>query len=110
MQTATENDVTSPHELISYNNPFLTGSSLPLDLNNLLELIGSDVASEWYQLGRTVGISEEMLDECSNRSPREAVVEVLDHWIRNHKPSWNDVADILNEIGLHELANSLRQG
>jgi hypothetical protein len=83
---------------------------LPLDLNNLLDLIGLDVASEWYQLGRAVGISEEMLDECSNRSPQEAVVEVLDHWIRNHKLSWDDVADVLNEIGLHELANSLHQG
>ena len=48
----------------------LTDSSLPLDLNNLLDQIGEEVASEWYQLGRAVGISEEMLDECSNRSPQ----------------------------------------
>jgi hypothetical protein len=110
MQTTTENDITSPHELLL--PLFLTGSiaSLQLNLNNLLDLIGSDVASEWYQLGRAVGISEEMLDECSNRSPREAIVEVLDHWIRNHKPSWEDIAETMNEIGLHKLANSLRQG
>ena len=88
----------------------LTDSSLPLDLNNLLDQIGKEVASEWYQLGIAVGISEEMLDECSNRSPQEAIVEVLDYWIRNHKPSWEDVAETLNEIGLCEQANSLCQG
>ena len=88
----------------------LTDYSLPLDLNNLLDQIGEEVALEWYQLGRVVGISEEMLDECSNRSPQEAVVEVLDYWIRNHNPSWEDVPEMLNEVGLRELANSLRQG
>ena len=84
--------------------------SVLLDLNNLLHQIGTEVASKWYQLGIAVGISEEMLDECSNCSPEEAVVEVLDYWIRNHKPSWEDVAEALNEVGLHELANSLYQG
>ena len=88
----------------------LTDSSLPLDLNYLLDQIGEEVASEWYQLGRAVGIREEMLDECSNRSPQEAVVEVLDYWIRNHNPSWEDVPEMLNEVGLCELANSFRQG
>ena len=78
--------------------------SVPLDLNNLLHQIGTEVASKWYQLGIAVGISEEMLDECSNRTPEEAVVEVLDYWIRNHKPSWEDVAETLNEVG---LANSV---
>ena len=83
---------------------------MPLDLNNLLHQIGTEVASKWYQLGIAVGISEEMLDESSNRSPEEAIIEVLDYWIRNHKPSWEDVAEALSEVGLHELANSLHQG
>ena len=78
-----------------------------MDLNNLLHQIGTEVACKWYQLGIAVGISEEMLDECSNHSPEEAVVEVLDYWIRNHKPSWDDVAEVLNQIRLHELANNL---
>ena len=82
-------------------------SNIPLDLNNLLHQIGTEVACKWYQLGIAVGISEEMLDECSNHSPEEAVVEVLDYWIRNHKLSWDDVAEVLNQIGLHELANNL---
>ena len=78
--------------------------SVPLDLNNLLHQIGTEVASKWYQLGIAVGISEEMLNKCSNRTPEEAVVEVLDYWIRNQKPSWEDVAEALNEVG---LANSV---
>ena len=82
----------------------------PLDLNNLLNQIGSKVAPKWYELGITVGISEEMLDDCSNRTPQEAVVEVLDYWIRNHNPLWEDVAETLNEIGVHEVPSSLCQG
>ena len=82
----------------------------PLDLNNLLDQIGSKVAPKWYELGITVSISEEMLDKCSNHSPREAVVEVLDYWIRNHNPSWEDIAEALNKIGLHEVTSSLFQG
>ena len=85
----------------------MSDSSIPLDLNNLLHQIGSEISPKWYQFGIAVGISEEMLDECSNHTPEEAIVEVLDYWIRNHKPSWKDVAEVLNEIGLHELANSV---
>ena len=81
-----------------------------MDLDSLLNQIGLEVAPKWYQLGIAVGISEEMLDECSNRTPQEAVVEVLDYWIRNHQPSWEDVAEVLNDIGLNELAKSLYQG
>ena len=84
--------------------------SVPLDLNNLLHQIGTEIASKWYQLGIAVGISEEMLDECSNHSSEEAIIEVLDYWIRNQKPSWEDVAEVMYEVGLHELANSLHQG
>ena len=48
---------------MSYDDTILllTGSSVPLDLDNLLNQIGSEVASKWYQLGIAIGISEEML-------------------------------------------------
>ena len=79
-------------------------------MNHLLLQVGAKVASKWYQLGIAIGISEELLDECSNRSPKEAIVEVLDYWIRNRKPSREDVAGALNQIGLHEIANDLLKG
>ena len=85
-------------------------SSVPFDLNHLLLQVGAKVVSKWYQLGIAIGISEELLDECSNRSPKEAIVEVLDYWIRNRKPSREDVAGALNQIGLHEIANDLLKG
>ena len=90
--------------------PITDSKMPPLDLNKLLNQIGLKVAPKWYQLGIAIGISEEMLDECSNHSPQEAVVEVLDYWIRNHNPLWEDIAEALNEIGLREVASSLFQG
>ena len=79
-------------------------------MNDLLLLSGTNLAQKWYQLGITVGVSEEMLDECSNRPPEEAVIEVLDYWIKNCKPSWEDFSGVLKEIGLDELANNLLKG
>lgn len=86
-------------------------ASFKLDFNDLLLQFGSKLASKWYQLGKAVGIGEEMLDECSNSPPEEAIVDILDYWIKNHiKPSWENVTEVLNEIGFNELANNLLKG
>ena len=79
-----------------------------MDLNNLLLRFGTKLASRWYQLGIAVGISEEVLDECSNHAPQEAVGEVLDYWMKNNhdKSSWEEFVAILDKIGFHGLANN----
>lgn len=81
----------------------------PLDLNDLLlQSCTESLAPKWYQLGIAVGVSEEMLDQCSNRPPEEAVIDVLGYWMKNYyKPSWEDFVEVLKEIGLDELAGKL---
>ena len=39
----------------------------------------------------------------------ERVVEMLDYWLKNHKskPTWKDVAKVLSDIGMHQLAESI---
>ena len=87
----------------------LINTIAPLDLNNLLlQFCTESLAPKWYQLGIAVGISEEMLDQYSNRPPEEAVIDVLGYWMKNYyKPSWEDFIEVLKEIGLDELASKL---
>ena len=61
-------------------------------------------------MGKAVGISEEMLDGYSNSPPEEAIIEILDYWMKNFRPSWKDVTEMLDEIGLKELANNVLKG
>ena len=62
-----------------------------------------------YQFGLVVGMAKETLDSYSNYSPKECLVEVLDYWLRNnpHTPTWRDVAEVLKEIKLHQLAEDI---
>ena len=62
-----------------------------------------------------VGLAEELLDKYSKYPPEECIVEVLDIWLRDYhcdtsttsKPTWRDVAKVLREIELHQLANNI---
>ena len=45
-------------------------------------------------------------------SESEAMVEVVDGWLAKlhpDKPTWREIADVVDTIGHHDLANSLRQ-
>ena len=51
-----------------------------------------------------------MLDSIAKTTfAHNCIVEVLDYWMKysNEKLTWNDVANALREIGLHELALEL---
>jgi hypothetical protein len=63
-------------------------------------------------LGIAIGVSEEVLDQLiSNRPPEEAVIDILGYWMKNYyKPSCEDFAEVLKEIGLDELASNLLKG
>ena len=84
-------------------------SNYPLNLDNLLIQLRSQVTPKWYQFGLVVGIDKKVLDSYTNYSPEVCIIEVLDHWLRNHltKPTWRDVAHALKEIELHELAEKI---
>ena len=63
----------------------------------------------WYQLGEALGIEKKILDKFTSCSPEEAIIEMLDYWLRNHtgKPTWKEVADALRKIHLHESASGI---
>ena len=54
-----------------------------------------------------MGIASETLHRFSEHcSPEDCIVEMLDHWLRNHigNPTWREVARSLEKIELHTLA------
>ncbi|CAI8046604.1 hypothetical protein GBAR_LOCUS25782 [Geodia barretti] len=71
-----------------------------------------EVTPHWRRLGEAVGVHR--LDEISEYvgSESEAMVEVVDGWLANlhpNKPTWREIADVVDSIGHHDLAHSLRQ-
>ena len=64
---------------------------------------------KWYQFGLAVGIDKKVLDRYTSYSPEVCIIEILDHWLRNHhaKPTWRDVAQALKDIELHELGEEI---
>ena len=64
---------------------------------------------KWYQFGQVLGIDNEVLDSYTGYSPEVCIIEVLDHWLRNHhtKPTWSDVAQALKEVELNEMAEKI---
>ena len=46
-----------------------------------------------------------MLDKCVHCPPEESIIEICDHWLRNHtgQPTWREVAEALRQIGFKKL-------
>lgn len=78
----------------------------------LLLQIGSkvEVAARWYEFGRAVGTDKEILEECANYLPKEAIVEIFKWWVRNRQVTWKDVSEVLNNVGLQKLATYILKG
>ena len=71
--------------------------------------IKRDATQVWYQLGDALGIKKAILDKFTTCSPEEAIIEMLDYWLRSHtgKPTWKEVADALRKIHLRESASGI---
>ena len=87
-----------------------TDYTTPCNLDNLLIQLRPEVTPHWYQLGTIIGIDKHTLDEYSKCSPEQCLIEVLDYWLRNHynsRPTWRDVACVLEIIQLNKLAQNI---
>ena len=73
--------------------------------------IKQDATQVWYQFGEALGIEKRILDKFTSYSPEEAIIEMLDYWLRNHsgKPTWKEVANALRKIHLHESASGIER-
>ena len=80
-----------------------------LNLDTLLIQIRHEVTPKWYQFGLAIGINKETLDEFSNFTPEECIVEISDLWLRTSVTTltWRDVADALKGTGCHGLAEKI---
>ena len=87
---------------------FVTTDDL-LNLDSLLIQLKPEVTSKWEQFASVVGLSQEVIIDLSNCGPDERMVEMLDYWLRHHpsKPTWREVAQILEELHLYQLADDL---
>ena len=77
-----------------------------LTLNNLLIKLQGQVASHWYKFGLAIGIPDDIMKQLKDYSDKDALVEILDYWLKNHhsgRPTWQDVATALEEAGFNMI-------
>ena len=82
----------------------------PLNLDTLLIALRSQATPKWYQFGMALGVQEDILKRYAQCSAEEAIVEMLDHWLRverTQKPTWEDVGRALRDIGLQQLGEEI---
>ena len=79
-----------------------------LNLDSLLIQLRVQVTPKWYQFGVAIGVPDDLLQQYSSYPADERLIEVLDYWLKNNSYlSWRDVAKILHDIELHELADGI---
>ena len=64
------------------------------------------VTLQWYQFGKALGVEEEELDKATELPSDQSIVEVLDHWIINHKgpPTWKEIANALSQLNMNKVS------
>ena len=97
--------------IIVYQNGIITDNSNPdesLNLDSLLIQLRAQVTQKWYQFGAAVGVPNDLLQQYSSYPADEGLIEVLNYWLNNQhqNPTWRDIAEVLCDIELHELAES----
>ena len=55
-----------------------------LELDGLLMSLQGQVSSHWYQFGMALGVQEEIMKRLADYSEKDALVELLDNWLKNH--------------------------
>ena len=81
-----------------------------VNLDSLLIQLRLQVTAKWHQFGTAVDIPDEILEQYSSYPANERLMEVLDYWLKNYGtpgPTWRDVAKVLSDIELHELAEGI---
>ena len=73
-----------------------------LDLDTLLLKLHHKMNIKlWYQFGLKIGVPSEFLEQLKPYPESECIIEVADHWLRNHpdKPTWQEVEDAMTNVG-----------
>ena len=77
-----------------------------LNLDCLLIQIQAEITPNWYEFGEALGLEKKVLDKCAQYPPEQSIIEVCDHWLRDHsgQPTWREVANALKRINFQQLA------
>jgi hypothetical protein len=73
----------------------------PPNLNSLLQhLLHGQVTSKWYQFGLALGVPKEILNQLTDYSEEDSLVELLDYWLKHHpnQPTWQEVSNAQDKI------------
>ena len=72
-------------------------------MDNLLIKLQEQVSSHWHQFGLSLGIPADIVDQLKDYSDKDALVEILDYWLKNHsyRPTWEDVGTALRKAGFN---------
>lgn len=87
----------------------MSNADASLDLNMMLIQV-RDVIPKWYEYGEALGAPQEMLEQLREMEmgDYDKLVEILDNWFRQFPrgsaPTWKDVAEALQVVGLNKLA------
>ena len=81
-----------------------------INLDNLLIQLKSAVTDKWYEFGEAIGVHREILEKYTQYPSDQSLIEILDHWLRNHsgQPTWNEISEGLTKINLLELALNIK--
>ena len=77
-----------------------------LTLNNLLIKLQGRVSLHWHKFGLAISIPDDILEQLKDYPNEDALVEILDYWLKNHpfsQPTWQDVAIALKKAGFNDL-------
>ena len=73
-----------------------------LDLDSVLLKLRTTMNSNlWHQFGMELGVPVGFLETLREYPDDESMVELLDHWLRNHprKPTWDEIEQVVRKIG-----------
>ena len=76
-------------------------------VNNLCEVLEAtaDVKEQWLELGRVLGLDRSLLTTISQNHPSilQRHYEIMRHWIKHGKASWEILVDALKSPLLQEI-------
>ena len=83
----------------------------PLNLDNLLIQIRDEVTPHWYELGVSIGVPQDVMENWSEYPADQCIVEVVDYWLVHchGQMTWERVADTMKDIKLNTLADAILQ-
>ena len=90
--------------MLWFSNYCIINLGHPPDLNSLLHLLQGQVTSKWIEFGQALGVPKKILDQLTDYSEEDGLVEVLDYWLTHHpnQPTWQEVSDAQDKINVYK--------